>query len=84
MLNFQNIVQQYFPEFASRHSTIARIAGNILNFLFFQRRFEQFDREYPGSEGFDFVESTLTYRRDRISATCLGPHLSRVFTAPRP
>ncbi|MEL0153899.1 MAG: GNAT family N-acetyltransferase, partial [Halieaceae bacterium] len=61
MLNFQNIVQQYFPEFASRHSTIARIAGNILNFLFFQRRFEQFDREYPGSEGFDFVESALTF-----------------------
>ena len=61
MLNFQNIVQQYFPEFASRHSTIARIAGNILNFLFFQRRFEQFDREYPSSEGFDFVESALTF-----------------------
>ena len=61
MLNFQNLVQQYFPEFASRHSRLARIAGNALNFLFFQRRFEQFDREFPGSEGFDFVESALTF-----------------------
>jgi hypothetical protein len=61
MLNFQNLVQQYFPEFASRHSRLARIAGNALNFLFFHRRFEQFDREYPGSEGFDFVESALTF-----------------------
>ena len=61
MLNFQNIVQQYFPEFASRHSALARVAGNALNLLFFQRRFEQFDREYPGSEGFEFVESALTF-----------------------
>ena len=79
MLNFQNLVQQYFPEFASRHSRLARIAGNALNFLFFQRRFEQFDREFPDSEGFDFVESALTFfdfqlrtresERDRIPAT---------------
>ena len=61
MLNFQNVVQQYFPELASRHSTLARVAGNALNFLFFQRRFEQFEREYPGSEGFDFVESALSF-----------------------
>ena len=61
MLNFQNIVQQYFPEFARRHSRLARVAGHALSFLFFQRRFEQFDREYPGSEGFDFVKSALTF-----------------------
>ena len=46
MLNFQNIVQQYFPKFASRHATLARVAGSALSFVFFQRRFEQFDREY--------------------------------------
>jgi putative hemolysin len=61
MLNFQNIVQRYFPEFASRHATLARVAGSALSFLFFQRRFEQFDREYPESEGFDFVAAAIAF-----------------------
>ena len=34
MLNFQNIVQRYFPEFASRHATLARVAGSALSFFF--------------------------------------------------
>jgi putative hemolysin len=61
MLNFQNIVQQYFPEFASRHGRLTFVAGRVLGLLFFQKRFEKFDREHPGGEGFDFVEAAIAF-----------------------
>lgn len=61
MLNFDDILRQYFPDLSIRHKRLTSLAGRLLNLLFFQRRFEQFDREFPGSEGFDFVESALTF-----------------------
>ncbi len=79
MLNFQTLLQEYFPNTTARHRHAARIAGKFLSFLFFQSRFDQFGREHPTARGFEFVEAALQFfdfhlriretERSRIPAT---------------
>ena len=61
MLNFQALLQEYFPRSTARHRSAARVAGKFLGFLFFQKRFEQFARDHPSAYGFEFVEAALRF-----------------------
>ncbi len=61
MLNFQTILEDKYPHFAARHRRVMRIAGKFLGFLFYEKRFQQFERDYPHLEGYDFVEGVLRY-----------------------
>ena len=61
MLDFQQILADYYPDFVRRRKRTARIIGKFLGFLFFQSRFEQFEREYPNLTGFDFVDAVLRF-----------------------
>ncbi len=79
MLNVQTILEQRYPAFVSQHTKTARTLSRFLSFLFYESRFQQFERDYPHLEGFDFVEAVLRYfdftlrlrqdELDRIPAT---------------
>jgi len=79
VLNVEAILEQRYPDFVTHHSKAARTLSRFLGFLFYQSRFEQFAREYPHLEGFDFVEAALRFfdftlrlredERKRIPAT---------------
>lgn len=61
MLNFQLLIEKHHPEFAKQYQRTARIIGKFLGFLFYERRFQQFEHMYPHLQGFDFVEAVLRY-----------------------
>jgi putative hemolysin len=61
MLDFQNLLQSKYPDFAKRHRRMVAICGKFLGFLFYEKRFQQFERDYPHLEGYDFVEGVLRY-----------------------
>jgi len=61
MLNVQASLAQRYPGFLERHRRTARILFRFLVYLFYESRFQQFARDYPHLEGFDFVEQVLRY-----------------------
>jgi Putative hemolysin len=61
MISFQQIIENRYPEFVKRHGRVAMILSRFLGFLFYEKRFQQFERDYPHLEGFDFVEAVLRY-----------------------
>ncbi len=61
MLEIQAFLQRRYPTFAQRHQRTARTLGRFLGFLFYESRFQQFERDYPHLRGFDFIEQTLRY-----------------------
>ncbi|MFT7049168.1 MAG: putative hemolysin [Halioglobus sp.] len=81
MLSVKNLVETHYPNFVQRHSRAARILIRFLGFIFYESRLQQFEKEHPHLEGFDFVEAVLKYfdftlrlrdnERDRIPA--IGP-----------
>jgi putative hemolysin len=81
MLNVEHILEERYPDFVNQHTKTASTLSRFLSFLFYESRFQQFGRDYPHLEGFDFVEAVLRYfdftlrlredERARIPAT--GP-----------
>ncbi len=61
MLNIQNVLESRYPTFFDRHTTAARTLSRFLGYLFYESRFQQFGRDYPHLQGFDFVDATLRY-----------------------
>ena len=61
MLNFGEILESRFPRFAARHQRSAAALGKFLGLLFYEKRFQQFEQDYPHLTGFDFVEAVLRY-----------------------
>lgn len=61
MIDFQHILQSKYPDFSRRHRRVVAIVGKFLGFLFYEKRFQQFERDYPHLEGYDFVEGVLRY-----------------------
>ncbi|MEM0954626.1 MAG: lysophospholipid acyltransferase family protein [Pseudomonadota bacterium] len=61
MLNIDAILEQRYPDFVNHHGSAARTLSRFLSFLFYQPRFEQFARDYPHLEGYDFIEAALRY-----------------------
>ena len=61
MLDFRHILEDYYPEFVRHRRRTANAIGRVLNALFLQKRFKQFDQKYSGLEGFDFVSAVLTF-----------------------
>ncbi|GHD31018.1 lysophospholipid acyltransferase family protein [Parahalioglobus pacificus] len=61
MFDVKEIIQTRFPAFSQRHARTARILSRFLSLLFYETRFQQFERNYPHLEGLDFVEQTLRY-----------------------
>ena len=61
MLDFQHILEDYYPEFVRHRRRTANAIARLLNILFLQKRFKQFEHKYSGLEGFDFVSAALTF-----------------------
>ena len=61
MISFERILQSKYPNFTSKHKNTARIIGRFLGLLFYEHRFQQFERDFPHLTGFDFVEGVLRY-----------------------
>lgn len=61
MLNIQHVLETRYPSFFHKHATTARTLSRFLSFLFYESRFQQFGRDYPHLQGFDFVDATLRY-----------------------
>jgi putative hemolysin len=61
MLDIQAVLESRYPDLARRHRRTTRTLGRFLSLLFHQSRFQQFEKDYPHLEGFDFVEETLRY-----------------------
>lgn len=85
VISFERILQTKYPEFTSKHQQIARIIGRFLGFLFYEHRFQQFEKDYPHLTGFDFVEGVLRYfdftLRLRESERLRIPSVGRVVIA---
>ena len=61
MLNFENILRQYFPDVTNRHQKITRLAGKLLGLLFQQHQFEQFANENPKVTGLSLTKAILDF-----------------------
>lgn len=61
MINVQAFLEERYPDFVKRHKRIANNLARFLGFLFYESRFQQFERDYPDLEGFDFVDAVLNY-----------------------
>ena len=61
MLNVQRTLEDRYPDFFERHRRTARTLSRFLGFLFYESRFQQFARDYPHLQGFDFIDQVLRY-----------------------
>jgi putative hemolysin len=61
MLDIQSFLETRYPDFVEQHTTTARTLVRFLGFLFYESRFQQFEKDYPHLQGFDFVEQVLHY-----------------------
>jgi putative hemolysin len=61
MLDIQAVLESRYPHLSRRHRRITRTLGRFLSLLFHQSHFQQFEKDYPHLEGFDFVEEILRY-----------------------
>jgi len=61
LLEIQAFLERRYPDFVQRHQRVSRTLGRFLSFLFYESRFQQFERDYPHLRGFDFIEQTLRY-----------------------
>lgn len=61
MLNFGEILESRFPRFVARNQRSAAALSKFLGLLFYEKRFQQFEQDYPHLTGFDFIEAVLRY-----------------------
>lgn len=61
MLEIRAFIEGRYPDFVRKHARTSNILGRFLGLLFYESRFQQFSRDYPHLQGFDFVEQTLRY-----------------------
>ena len=61
MLNVKDFIAQNHPNFASKHRRSAAALSKFLGLLFYEERFQQFERMHPNLSDFDFVDAVLRY-----------------------
>ena len=61
MLNVQAFLEERYPQFVSKHRRASATLVWFLRYLFHESRFQQFEKDYPHLEGFDFIDQTLRY-----------------------
>lgn len=61
MLNVQAFLEERYPGFVKKHKRMSATLVWFLRFLFHESRFQQFEKDYPHLEGFDFIDQTLRY-----------------------
>jgi putative hemolysin len=61
LLEIEAFIAGRYPDFVRKHRRISRNLVRFLGFLFYESRFQQFERDYPHLKGFDFIEQTLRY-----------------------
>ncbi|MEM1110532.1 MAG: GNAT family N-acyltransferase [Pseudomonadota bacterium] len=61
MLDVREILQERYPRFFREHQRTANTLSHFLRLLFCEKRFKQFERDYPHLKDFDFVEAVLRY-----------------------
>ncbi len=61
MLDLHQSLSTRYPRLFRDHARAARTLTRFLGLLFHESRFQQFGREYPHLEGFDFVDAVLRH-----------------------
>jgi putative hemolysin len=61
MLAVKEILEQRYPRFFEEHQAAASALSRFLGLLFYEKRFQQFEHDYPHLKDFDFVEAVLRY-----------------------
>jgi putative hemolysin len=61
MIEVESILRQRYPRFFAEHRRSAHTLSRLLGLLFHESRFQQFERDHPHLEGFEFVEAVLRY-----------------------
>ncbi len=61
MISFQRMIETRYPDFVIKHRRTASVLSRFLGFLFYEKRFQQFEQEYPHYTGHEFVEAVLRY-----------------------
>ncbi|MDP5064020.1 MAG: lysophospholipid acyltransferase family protein [Haliea sp.] len=59
MLDIQEVVEARYPRFLNRHPLIFGSVVQLLRSLFNEARFKQFERDFPGLQGMEFVDNVL-------------------------
>ena len=61
MLNVESVITQRFPDFCDKKPVASKTLIAALRYLFHEKEFQQFEKDYPHAKGFDFVEQVLSY-----------------------
>lgn len=61
MINIENVLNQYYPNFSVSHKHSFRAAVPLLRLLCHEKEFLKFEKDYPHLSGFDFIEQVLNY-----------------------
>lgn len=61
MICIESVVEQRFPGLTERQPLLGKTLLQFLRFVCHEREFQQFEKQYPHLEGFDFVEQVLDY-----------------------
>ncbi|MFT4767444.1 MAG: putative hemolysin [Glaciecola sp.] len=61
MLNVQRTLETRYPDFFERHRRTAQTLSRFLGFLFYETRFQNFSKQYPHLQGFEFIDQVLRY-----------------------
>jgi putative hemolysin len=61
MICVDTVVNERFPAIAEKHPHIRSTLVTLFRYLFHEREFKQFERDYPHLVGIDFVDKALEY-----------------------
>lgn len=61
MINVDSIFNEHFPDAFKNKKLLSRPVRGFLKTLFHESEFQQFEKDYPNLQGFDFIEQVLNY-----------------------
>jgi len=61
MICIESVVEQRFPGLTVRKPLLGKTLLQFLRFVCHESEFQQFEKQYPHLEGFDFIEQVLDY-----------------------
>lgn len=61
MISVDAVIEERFPRLATGNPHIRKTLAALLQYLFHEAEFKQFEKDYPHLQGLDFVEQVLDY-----------------------
>lgn len=61
MICVNTVISERFPDIASKHPRVRDTLALLFRYLFHEREFKQFEKDYPHLSGIDFVDKALEY-----------------------